>query len=338
MNLGNGLKILIIGGICFFLFLVFSMYGAGSSFALGLASAFTPCTIVIVPILLYRFGIWGETKLLVKDTILVLAGYMASFTIIGLLFDILYRSILFDLSKFFLVIVLFSLFVLQLFHKVNFNLFQKISNPFALGLILPLTLSMSACVLPFFTVTIVDAGVSGFQFKLLAILAFGIGVIAPSVLIAIFGQAVFSQIKKLSGVLRFVDYVAAIVIVSSAVYLATRIESFENAKLLTILAVVITASISLLYTNFRKQKLNSILFTLVVLPLLMLIFRLVYLSQNFVTSSLHLKSCTFEDVICDNCFEAAVITGIFVAFLTLVSLVTSGSIKLKKFRLETGKA
>lgn len=198
----------------------------------GLLAAFTPCTLALIPILLYRFGLWGgqlSRKGKRIDSFAVLAnqlsqliiGYLLSFSVMGLLLGSIIGSDLANISRLVIGSALVALGVMQFGGGVSFRFIQKVSNPFLLGLALPLVVSISPCVLPVLA-PFVGLSASTGTATIVSFLFFGLGVLIPAVIIALSGNQLLSRVKNLAGVMAKIDKVAAALIIVSGVYLGTQ--------------------------------------------------------------------------------------------------------------------
>ncbi len=233
-----------------------------TAFITGIATALTPCTIVIIPIFLYRFGIWGkdESKILFKDIFLTIFGFMISLMSVGIIFEYVINSNIFNAVRLILGTLFIILGVLQIFNKLNINIVTKSSNSFVLGLLFPWVLSFSPCVLPIFT-AFLSSQISTGQI-IIKLLVFGLGVLTPAILISVIGNRLFEIFKKGSKAFYLIEKFSGVIIVLSGIYLNFQlldIKSLDIAISSMIFLFIIIFSAYLVFIKQRRINLANIL-------------------------------------------------------------------------------
>jgi cytochrome c biogenesis protein CcdA len=194
----------------------------------GLTAGLTPCTVVIYPLFLYRFGVWGDkkSKVLIEEILFTLVGFLLSLVLSGLIFEFLSKSEVFNALRLIIGTLLVVLGVLQLAGKFSVNVFKRITSPFLLGFTLPFVLSFSPCVFPFFT-SLLSASLSGGT-VLVNILAFGVGLISPALLMAFLGNRILNLAKKGGKLFYYVEKFSGLIVIFSGIYLSLQILEIKS--------------------------------------------------------------------------------------------------------------
>lgn len=228
------------------------------SFVFGLIASLTPCTIVLIPIFLYRFGMWGSEKnnVLYKELLLTLGGFILSFLTIGFLFNLVFSSPYISVFRFVIggLLVLFGF--LQLFGLYNFANSSKVNNPFLLGLLLPWFVSFSPCVIPFFGITLTSGLASGELF--LTVFLFGLGLLLPSILVSIIGERFMFLLRKTTKTMASVEKYSGLLIIFAGIYLNFQIMEFKNTDLYIVSAFFAIFTLVGFYFVFIKNKLINL--------------------------------------------------------------------------------
>lgn len=254
-----------------------------TSFIAGIAAALTPCTVVLIPIFLYRFGITVDSSQLTAEDrniklrwitakkflglVQVVAGFLLSLIIIGLLFDQIASSEFFNVLRLVLGTTFIIIGVLQLAGQFNFTSIKRIANPFLLGLILPWVLSFSPCVIPIFSALISSQLSNGEIY--LKLLAFGVGLLTPAILTALLGTKLFEFMKKASRSLVVIEKLSGVIIIVSGIYLNFQVLQLRSLDI--VISGLIFAVLILLatyYSIFIRQHVkisNVLIFTSVLL-------------------------------------------------------------------------
>lgn len=196
-----------------------------SALIAGVIAAFTPCILALIPLFLYRFGVWGNDgkkrkRSIVGEIGLLMLGYFISFTLSGIVFQQLSNSTFVNATRLTLGTLLFMIGVLQLFGFLSVQVINKFSNPLAIGLVLPFVISFSPCVLPYFS-TLLAGSISAdsvFNFWL-----FGLGVLIPAIIISIFGKFALNLFRRTNGWLHKIERISGLLIVFSGLYLASQL-------------------------------------------------------------------------------------------------------------------
>jgi len=229
-----------------------------ASYISGIVATLTPCTIVIIPVFIYRFGLYAEknSKKLIKELFLTLFGFILGLFVTALLFNQLLNSPLNNLLRLILGTAFIILGVLQLANKFSLNLIKNYSNSLVLGFVLPWAISFSPCVLPFFA-TIVAGGIDSGEI-FIRISMFGLGLLSPAILVSIMGNRMMQMMKKTTPFMGKIEKYSGVLLIGTGIYL-----NFEilNIRTLDITIATIFFSILILfaaYTIFIKNKLINI--------------------------------------------------------------------------------
>ncbi len=198
----------------------------------GLTAGLTPCTVVIYPLFLYRFGVWGDkkSKVLLKEILLTLMGFLLSLVLTGLVFDFLSKSEVFNALRLILGTLLVVLGVLQLAGKFSVSVFKRVTNPFLLGFTLPFVLSFSPCVFPFFT-SLLPASLSSGS-VLMSILSFGMGLISPALLMAFLGNRILNLAQKGGRFFYYIEKFSGLIVIFSGIYLSLQILEIKSLDII----------------------------------------------------------------------------------------------------------
>lgn len=249
----------------------------GFAFGSGLVAAFTPCTLSLIPIFLYRFGLNGQqgnsgSKRYV-DIGLVLIGFLGSFAVTGLLFGGLVGSDFVNITRLVLGVVLVLVGILQIFHKLSLQFFTKITNPLGLGIVLPWAISFSPCVIPFLSVILTGIAESSDVVSttqgIANFLMFGLGLITPAILISLLGGSIVKGMKKISTWVVRIESVSAVLIVVAGFYMSSQLVQLANRDVvisaLLILVVLILMAREIFKVASRRTVLNYQLFGVLLL-------------------------------------------------------------------------
>lgn len=231
-----------------------------TAFILGISTAITPCTIAIIPIFLYRFGIWGnkDKKVLARELGLALLGFVLSLLAVGLAYDSILNSDFSEVFKLVLGTGLIIVGVLQLVHRFNLSFLQNSTNSFFLGALFPWTISLSPCVVPIFTGFLVSELEAGLTLKFIL---FGIGMLTPAVLVSIIGNKLFEIMKKGSKAFRVVEKLSGLLIIFSGIYLNFQVLDLREydiviASIIFLIMILVTAYITFVQNgNFTVARL-----------------------------------------------------------------------------------
>jgi cytochrome c biogenesis protein CcdA len=208
-----------------------------SPFLFGVASAFTPCTIAIFPLLLYRFGFGknrSEQKKNFLGLLIVAVTFVLTFAITGLVLQYLILSEIANVFRLILGALLVMAGVLQLTGRLNLITFQRFSHPVLIGVTLPWMLSFSPCVLAFTANLVVSSagsasidGNSALQFSL-----FALGILFPPFALALAGNAATGLTRKFSHALGWIEKIAPLALIIAGVFLINQIVQITSSEVL----------------------------------------------------------------------------------------------------------
>ena len=304
------------------------------SFITGIIASLTPCTIVLIPILLYRFGLTDDSKekMRVKEIGLLLFGFLGSLLLTGFFLQYISQGPLINVIRYTLSIVFIVIGVLQFFGKVSFASIKTITHPLLLGFVLPWTLSLSPCVLPYLSVFIASGALSGQA--IVQLLLFGAGLITPALIFALLGEKVLRYARNFTRFLSATERYASLLIVATGVFIG--LQAFE----ITILELTISSALLLImlfgagYLVFVKNRRVNIQTVLIFLSLLLIWGTITFHCKSHIpeNSSLpgeHYLSCDQRET-CEECRRCAILFGIAAGMGTIGYLGTGVKIRIKR--------
>ena len=222
------------------------------SLSSGIIASFTPCVIVLFPIVLYRF--FNKEKNFLEYGKFVL-GFLFSFIVFGYLLFGLFSSPVANGIKLGLGFLFSILGVLALLDRINPLNFPLIKNSFLLGSSFALILSFSPCAFPYLSIIIATS-----KSIFMDIIMFGIGLISPSILFAFFSQKILNFTKKSGKIFHNINKLMSIILIATGIYLAITITMFNYHDLiisvifLGIMFVILIKSFFMMYT-LKYEKL-----------------------------------------------------------------------------------
>lgn len=261
----------------------------------GILAAFTPCVIVLIPALLYRFS-GNEKKPLIailQFVISFLLVYVVSALFLSELFSSAIRYGL-QLGIGLLFVVLGTLALLKRFNPLQFGL---IKNPFLFGLVFALVVSVNPCVFAYL----------GLLFSTTAtvmlipnMLLFAIGILLPSLVFALFGKTLLYKVRKASKVMHHITQGMNILLIIMGAYMMYTIRHLEQTDILVTGLLLVITFIIVLRSFFFLQGLkrfkrteNIILF----IALLLILFSAVFHCAT------HLRANTQKNIDAHNPFH-----------------------------------
>lgn len=239
----------------------------------GILAAFTPCVIVLIPALIYRFS--NETKPLREIT-----KFSISFLLFYVLSAMFLAQLLSSTIKYGLQLGLGILFIvlgiLALINRFNPLSFQLIKNTWLFGLVFALIVSVNPCVFAYLGVLL---GTTKILILPITMLAFAVGILLPSIIIAIFGNKLLTKINKASRVLHHISNGMNILLIALGVYMIYTIKHLGPSDILvTGLMLLITFLVilrSFFFLQGKKQFMklkNILLFAALIIILLAVVF------------------------------------------------------------------
>lgn len=273
------------------------------SLSSGIIASFTPCVIVLFPVVMYRF--FNSDKREYKQYIYFIFGFLLSFLIMGVFLRGLFNSSIVNGIKLGLGILFVVLGILSLMDRMNPLNFPIIKNPFLFGITFSLALSFNPCTLPYIGVLILLDKMSLF----INMIMFGLGLLAPSVLFAIFGSKIIDYAKRTGKILHHINKLMSVVLVASGLYLAYSIKSFgkmdlyTSSGLLIIIFIVIIRSFFLINNSKDLLKPKNIL---LVLSLILLMYAtIVHCDHSIPKEDSEILSCGLNTTceVCKTCLN-----------------------------------
>ncbi len=280
------------------------------AFLSGILGALSPCTVVLIPLVLYRFIERKERQM--KNLFLLSTGFISIFIVAGIVFTGIFQSDIQNGIRLGLGIFFVAFGVLSFFEKINPMGFPIVKNPFLLGSVFALATSINPCTLPFLGITI---GLDYAQ-ALPAMVVFGIGMLVPSMSFAIFGNEVLNFAKKSGKVVHNAGKLANLILVLAGIYMMvtirqfTKIDAFAAAVLMIgIFAIVLKIMLSIKAKNEIAKTHTAMLVLALGLIVLAAIFHCsTYATDNTSIQAMACHPGLFSES-CDACVRCAVIFG-----------------------------
>lgn len=186
----------------------------------GILAAFTPCVIVLIPALLYRFSHTKNRK--TAQILQFVAGFLATFIIPGLLLETILSSSIqygFQLG----IGLLFVTFgVLALKNRFNPLQFPLIKQPLLYGVVFAIIISINPCTFAYLSII---TTISTSQL-IITILFFGIGMLLPALTFSLFGMSLLSKASRATSIMHRINTVMNVLLISIGGYLVVTIQSF----------------------------------------------------------------------------------------------------------------
>jgi len=301
----------------------------------GLVAAFTPCVIVLIPLMLYRF--FNTEQKLVHKFGLFIAGFVASYVILGfgvhhLLNSEIHNGFRLGLGLFFIIIG-----ILALLKKIQPLNIPVVKNTFLLGMVFAVVMVANPCALPYLGIVFALESQSAI---IVSLGAFGLGMITPAVLFAIFGQQILTTMKT-KKVFSQVSHLMNCILIIVGIGLIVTVSSFnindivvESVILVLIFIIILKSYFIVLSKKDLLKPKNILLF----LALILIIASAVHQCNSFVASTMHTGegyTCGEHIFDCAVCMKCSVVFGIaaVLGFLgILLTAVSNAAIIQKKER------
>ena len=193
------------------------------SFLSGIIAAFTPCVIILMPILLYRF-FHEEDKKQWSNFGQFLIGFLLSYIIFGYLLSAVFTSVFQNGFKIGLGLIFITLAILSLKNKLNPLNVPMIKDPFILGTIFSIIISFNPCTLPYLSIIIT---ISNKILLLTNLTFFALGLITPAILFAIFGKKILNISKKTGKTFHSINKIMNYILILSGIYLIYTASSIK---------------------------------------------------------------------------------------------------------------
>jgi len=194
----------------------------------GILAAFTPCVVVLIPALIYRFSNTGD-----KKPWLAIGQFTLSFLIVYIISALFLAKLFSSTVRYGLQLGIGLLFVvlgvLALLRRFNPLQFQLIKNPFIFGLVFALLVSVNPCVFAYLGVLFAT---THSQMLVVSMLAFAIGLLIPSLFFAIFGKALLTKIKRAQKIIHHVSQGMNVLLVFIGIYMIYTIKHLAHTDIL----------------------------------------------------------------------------------------------------------
>jgi cytochrome c biogenesis protein CcdA len=241
------------------------------SFLSGIISAFTPCVIVLIPLLLYKF--FQDNKKEYQHFIFFLTGYLLFYLIFGYFFKSILTSQIQNGFKFGLGTLFIVLGILAIFKKLNPINIPIIKNPFLLGMSFALIVSFNPCSIPYLSIIF---SLNTNSEILINLIFFGLGSITPAFIFAIFGKKLISNItNKSNKIIEKANKFMNLILILSGIYIIYTIQKLNKNDLIIITLFLISIFYILIKVFFiinNKKDLLKIKNLLLIFSLILLIY------------------------------------------------------------------
>ncbi len=253
-----------------------------TSYLSGLVGAFTPCIIVLMPILLYKFFNNKEDKKWF-GFIEFIISFLFSYLLFGFFLSELFTSQVQNGVKVGIGLLFIVLGILAVFGKLNPINFPLIKNNIVFGFIFSLIISFNPCTIPFLSLIIslnnsVDILSNMFYFSL--------GLITPSIIFAFFGNSLIKFINNFGNKFNMINNLMHFVLILSGVYLIFSIDNLTRYDLFLISFFILFIFYILLRIFFilnSKRDLLNLGNILLLISLLGILFTALFHCNSYIT-------------------------------------------------------
>ena len=300
-----------------------------AAFVSGIVASLTPCTIVIIPVLLYRFGLNKDKSIKWVELIQLLVGFITGFFVIASLINVLNSNLIYNISRIVLATTFILLGISQLLGKLTFNSIKSISNPLLLGLLLPIMVNLSPCVLPIFA-SFIGFGLSINSFIL--VVAFAFGMLFPAVLVVILGKSMYKLLYKGSAIIGRVERFFGILLVFSGVYLNFQVLNLTRLDIILTIVFFVGLTSFFTYQVFFKNKMFNLANVLMLIAFLILGYIVLHNCYNdvIIYRELVINACGKSYCkVCTKCAKLFTVSTFLGVFGYYMSLKTDFNIKNK---------
>jgi cytochrome c biogenesis protein CcdA len=226
----------------------------------GLIAAFTPCVVVLIPLVLYTF--FNEDNRKILPFSLFVVGFILSYLLFGYIMGGIFSSDMQNGFRLGLGILFVVLGVLSFAERINPQNITIFRNSLLAGAGFALLVSFNPCTIPYLSILIAADPSSVF----VNLSIFGIGLLIPSLLFAFVGQSILNLPKKGSKLFHRINKLMSIILIASGIYLALSIKSFGVldsymvAALLVIVFAVLVRSFFIISKKKDFLKLKNIVY------------------------------------------------------------------------------
>lgn len=282
------------------------------SYFSGLITAFTPCVIVLMPIMLYRF--FSKEKKQWKSFLFFVIGFLVFYLILSYVLAGIFTSQVQNGFKLGLGILFVVLGILSFMERLNPLDMPAVANPFMLGAVFAIIAASNPCALPYFSIIVANSA-SGIL--IINIIFFGLGIITPAILFGIIGQKIMDLTRKSGKLFHSIHKLMSIILIASGIYLALSIKAVMMNDVYVVggmLALTFFIVIRSFFIINDKKDLLDIKNILLLASLLLIIFVAIYHCNNMlftenISGTIHHTSgvCSADDVLscplCTRCIE-----------------------------------
>ncbi len=252
------------------------------SFFTGLLASFTPCVVVIIPMMFYRFkDDW-------KAIPMFIAGFLSTFLIFGLAISSLLGSGVQNGFRIGIGMLMIALASLALLGKLRPLDLRAVKSSFLMGMVFSLVVTTSPCTLPY--LGLIVAGMSSIPSYLL----FGLGMISPAILFTIVGRS-FKGLK--------IGKLMEVLLLLSGLYLMLTVNSLGRWDV-WIAGAMMALTFFVIIWSLRLKDIN-LKNSLLALSLLAIVAASVWHCSSYVTGS---AVCTIGScVVCQRCITLFIV-------------------------------
>jgi cytochrome c-type biogenesis protein len=297
----------------------------------GLVAALTPCTLVLIPAFLYYFGINNsEVSVNYKKMGISILGFLLFFVSIGLGLSQLVSSTY--ASGFRLAIGALFIYVgiLQYKQKISPLQIKGVNNPFLFGALFGMITSVSPCVLPASVLLI--AGNSTVV-SLMSFITFGLGILTPSLVIALTGNKLTEKVKKIHKYTRQINIISALILILSGLVMLYNLLSLTKYDVLISGGILLILNLLILRLIFFVHKKRSIGTYLMIFSLFVILASSVFHCYT-IAPKFHTEACDINEI-CEECQTCSKIFGVGVAVSAVgyISSTSEKQTKKKRFKV-----
>lgn len=214
----------------------------------GIIASFTPCVIVLIPLVLYRF--FSNEKKQYLNFLIFITGFIFAYSVFALTLHNLLSSSIQNGIKIGLGIIFLSLGVLAITNKINPLKLPISKNVFLLGIIFALIVSTSPCTLPYLGV-ILTLSIKNI---ILNILFFSLGLITPAIVFLLIGKSILNITKKTGKIYSKLNKLMNLILIISGIYLIFNINSFNKYDLIPSIILLSISYFIIIKSNFMLSK------------------------------------------------------------------------------------
>ncbi len=284
-----------------------------ASFIAGIIGAFAPCVVVLIPLVVYRF--FNKEEKQTKYFFIFILGFLMTYTLLAISIQKMFTSGMQNGFKLGFGFIFIAIGILALMRKINPLKLPYVKNSFLLGIFYALLISANPCTLPYLSL-IIALNNTGLIF--LNLLAFGFGLLVPSLLFAVFGSSVMRFATKHGKILNATEYVINSLLILAGVYLIITIKAFGKADVIVAVIMLVILFLLLMSTLREKKELFNLPAILLLISLLLIIVTAFFYCNSYVQHAVsgELAQCSLKAFSCHTCntcisiFSLAVLFGI----------------------------